>query len=178
MNRFYGHIKNEFCNATSSCYLRSLTKMNKKLFTLSTLSVVILLGCDPCRNLDCISSNIEGRFRFSNQENKNLLYGEFAVYDSIRFYSINGSDTTFYSQYTQPIGDNFPDSILHITFNPPTNSIVFIDYDGIEKDTLDLTFHSYGTECCGTITNITNFRYNNQIDLGAASLNSYMEIKK
>jgi hypothetical protein len=32
-------------------------------------------------------------------------------------------------------------------------------------DTLALSFKTYGTKCCGTITEISNFRWNNKENL-------------
>lgn len=127
-----------------------------------------IISCDPCDNLDCISDNHFGQFHIvSKTDGKDLVFGPNAIYDpsKIKFYSLNGTDTTFF-QYT-PI--KFPgngyDSILYVRFYPETSTPAYMKLDNLDTDTLAITYNTFKTKCCGTITEITKFRYNNSIDI-------------
>jgi hypothetical protein len=75
----------------------------KSLYSLfASILALTLISCDPCDNLDCISDNHFGQFRIvSKTDGKDLVFGPNAIYDQtkIKFYSLNGNDTTFF-QYT------------------------------------------------------------------------------
>lgn len=125
---------------------------------------LVFTSCDPCRNLECVTSDLELSFLFLDEAGNNVAYGDSAAYDSIRFYSLNGIDTTFYSARPYLYQRNsISDTAIAVEFNQPTTSDILIDYDGQEQDTLVLDITSRKTKCCGTISDIYSFRYNNAV---------------
>jgi hypothetical protein len=100
-------------------------------------------------------------------DGKDLVFGPNAIYDQskIKFYSVKGTDTTFFQYSPVKAPGNGYDSILQVNFHPETTTPVYIKLSNLDTDTLAITYNSYKTKCCGTITEITNFRYNNSIDM-------------
>lgn len=137
------------------------------------------ISCDPCNNFDCITSNYFGQFRIVNKtDGKDLVFGTNSIYDktNIKFYSLNGTDTTFFEYAPIKFSSNGYDSILNVKFYPETRTPVYMKLNDFDVDTLVLTYNSYETKCCGTITEITKYRYNNIIDI--SGVNGTQEIKK
>lgn len=140
--------------------------------------VFIFCACDPCRNLDCITDRIEGQFRIvATADGRDLIFGQNKIYDidQIRFYSVQGSDTTFFQ--TQAI--RFPgagyDSILYVRFFPIAE-IAYMRLNESDTDTLKISYNTRETKCCGTVAEITNFRLNSSINIPGD--NETQEIKK
>jgi len=129
---------------------------------------LILLSCDPCRNLDCINDNYFGQFRIvSKVDGKDLVFGPNRIYDKdkIKFYTLIGNDTTFYEYSPTKFAGNGYDSILYVKFFPEATASTYMKLSDTDIDTLAITYNSFNTRCCGTITEITKFRYNNSIDI-------------
>lgn len=123
-------------------------------------------------------SNYEGQFRIISQsDNKDLVFGPNKIYDisQIRFYSLNGTDTTFFQTKTIYAPGTGYDSILSVNFFPASPN-AYMRLSNGDVDTLNLAFHSINSKCCGTVTDINNFRLNNKIDMGNNS--TTREIKK
>jgi len=122
-------------------------------------------SCDPCNNLDCLSSNYFGQFRIvSTSDGRDLVFGAGSRYNSktIQFYSLNGNDTSYYDY--KPL--RFPGcghvSILYVYFYPETNKPVYMKLSDTDTDTLHLTYNAFKSRCCGIITSIQSFQYNNE----------------
>jgi hypothetical protein len=45
-----------------------------------------------------------------------------------------------------------------------------------DTDTLNIEYNTFTTKCCGTVTEITKYRYNNSIDIAGGR--GIQEIKK
>jgi hypothetical protein len=152
--------------------------MRSQVIILMAIFTTSLVACDPCKNLDCKYSNYFGQFRIiSKTDNKDLIFGPNKVYnkEQIRFYTIIGTDTTFFeTMATYQPGSGF-DSILAVNFFPAA-SIAYMRLSNGDVDTLILTYQSTPSKCCGTITEINNFKLNNATDLGNNSRTR--EIKK
>lgn len=121
---------------------------------------------DPCRNLDCISSIDYGQFRIVRKtDDKDLVFGPNKIYDknNIKFYSLDGADTHFFN-YRATKGSGQFDSILYVDFSPITD-VVYMKLSDNDIDTLNISYKVYGTKCCGTITEITKFRFNDTLDI-------------
>ncbi|WP_207493790.1 hypothetical protein [Aridibaculum aurantiacum] len=148
------------------------------LLTISVILATFFSSCDPCKNLDCISDNFFGQFRITSASTGNdLVFGSNRVYDKdqIRFYSLKGTDTTFLDY--QPIryaGTGY-DSVLYVHFFPPTD-VAYMRLSNGDIDTLHISYNTRTTKCCGTITEITKFRFNNMVDIPVD--NSTPELKK
>jgi hypothetical protein len=131
------------------------------------ISLFCFLSCDPCRSLDCASSNYYGQFRIvSSTTNKDLVFGPNKVYnkDQINFYSLSGIDTTFFPYQAIYFPGPGYDSILYVNFFPAQDT-AFMRLSNGDTDTLQLTYQAKTTKCCGTITEISNFRINNTINI-------------
>lgn len=141
--------------------------MKSLLFIFITMIASVLSSCDPCSNLDCVSSNYDGQFRIVSAATGNdLVFGPNRIYDAgkIRFYSLKGIDTTFLEYQPIKFGNGTYDSILTVRFYPETN-MAFIKLGNGDIDTLEVSYSIRDTKCCGGITTITKFRYNNTVDL-------------
>lgn len=154
-----------------SAYQILTMRLNLTVFTL--VASLISVCCNPCDNLDCIVSNDTGQFRLVSADDTDLLFGQHKRYnkDSIRFYSLEANDTTFLPVQAIRFPNTGYDSILVVQFsNQPQTAYMQLSNGDI--DTLQLTYKSYDTRCCGHITDIMNFRVNGKTDLpgGAGTL--------
>lgn len=137
------------------------------LFAFVMITAWFLISCDPCRNLDCLSSNYDGQFRLVSAGNGNdLVFGPTRVYDKnqVRLYALNGTDTIFFDYQTIKFSGAGYDSVLHVHFFPKTD-IAYMRLSNGDIDTLAITYTTKSSKCCGEITEITKFRYNNSIDI-------------
>ena len=147
-----------------------------KIFT--TLLILGLLLNSCCGSLDCLTGNYQGQFRIiKTADGKDLVFGANKIYDSrlIKFYSLNNNDTTFFHYQTERFPGNGYDSILAVDFypNPP---IAYMRLSDGDVDTLTISYTTRDTKCCGRITEITNFRFNNSTDIAGSK--GTQEIKK
>ena len=141
--------------------------MRRCLFTLSIAISVILSSCDPCKNLDCASDNYYGVFRIvAGNTGTDLVFGPNSIYDKkqIRFYALNEADTTFFACKAIKVEGANSDSALQVRFHTKSGT-AYIRFGNADIDTLNIFFSSNDTKCCGTFTEITNFRYNNTYDI-------------
>lgn len=91
----------------------------KKIIILSffCLTIVTFYSCDKCRYLDCYFGDTSGRFRIISKINGNdLVFGNNSIYDKskLKFFSLNGNDTSFFQYDYEPSSSNFRDSILKV----------------------------------------------------------------
>lgn len=150
---------------------------------LKILTLIISLGalfysCDKCGNLDCLTDNYYGQFRIVRaSDGKDLVFGPDKIYDKnkIKFYSLNAADTTFFDYQALRFPGAGYDSILHVRFFPRTD-VAYMKLSNADVDTLNISYRSIDTKCCGNITEITKFRLNNTIDIPADQ--GTQEIKK
>ena len=141
--------------------------MRSLLFLLIATIGIPLFSCDPCKNLDCATGNYYGQFRIvSATTGKDLVFGASRVYDknNIKFYSLKGTDTTFFDYQAINFGGVGYDSILHILFYPNPD-VAYMRISNGDIDTLNIFYKTTKSRCCRTITEITNFRYNNSVDI-------------
>lgn len=134
---------------------------------LTVMLATAFYSCDPCRNLDCVSDRYEGQFRITSATTgTDLLFGPNRVYDrnQVRFYALKGTDTTYFTQQAVRFGGTAYDSILQVRFYPQTD-VAYLRLSNGDIDTLAISYKTTPTRCCGTITEITRFRYNNAVDL-------------
>ena len=140
-----------------------------RLILLFLVSIILTLvySCDPCKNLECVASNFYGQFRIVSATNgQDLLFGPHKIYDKnqVRFYSLNGADTTYFESGTTQFSGTGYDSILYVHFFPNPD-VAYMRLSNGDIDTLNISYQSRQTKCCGTITEIKNFRFNNTVDL-------------
>lgn len=138
-----------------------------KFFTLTIILGSVLFSCNPCAHFDCLSNNYFGQFRIvSAADGKDLVFGPTKIYDKnqIKFYSLHGADTTFFDYETINFANTAYDSILYVHFFPKAD-IAYMRLSDGDIDTLKISYNTFETKCCGIITEITNFRFNNLIDI-------------
>ena len=138
-----------------------------KISTFTILLGLVFFSCDPCKNLDCLSDNYFGQFRIVNAiDGNDLVFGPTKIYEKsqIKFYSLNGVDTTFFNYQTIKFPNTGNDSILHVRFFPKVD-IAYMRLSNGDVDTLNISYKTFNTRCCGTITEITNFRFNNSVNI-------------
>jgi uncharacterized protein YuzE len=138
-----------------------------KFFTFTIILGLVFFSCDPCKNLDCVSDNYFGQFRIVNAtDGTDLVFGPTKIYDKnqIKFYSLDDADTTFFDYQTIKYPDTGYDSIIYVRFFPKAD-IAYMQLNNGDVDTLSISYNTFDTKCCGTITEITNFRLNNSVDL-------------
>jgi hypothetical protein len=148
-----------------------------KFFTGAIMLGLFIFSCNPCANLDCLSNDFDGQFRIvSAADGKDLVFGPSKIYDKnqIKFYSLQTTDTTFFNLETIRYPNVGYDSILLVSFIPKTD-IAYMRLSNGDIDTLSITYNSFNTKCCGTITEIKNFRFNNSVDIPGKGI---QEIRK
>ena len=136
-------------------------------FIIIILTTFLFYCCDPCANLDCLTSDYYGQFRIiSATDGKDLVFGPSKVYDKnlIKFYSLKGIDTIFFDYQPILFRNIGYDSILHVNFYPEAD-IAYMRLSDGDVDTFRISYNTFGTKCCGNITEITNFRLNNSVDI-------------
>ncbi len=144
-----------------------------------SLFVILFYACDKCRYFDCISSDTSGQFRIVSKVNGNdLVFGTNSIYDKnkIKFFSLNGTDTTFFQHSLVKYSGNNYDSILKVYFLTEPTEFTFIKLNNVDIDTLTMKYVSETTKCCGLVTTISKFIYNNTHDIGGNS--ETRELKK
>jgi hypothetical protein len=127
----------------------------------------LFYSCDPCKNLDCAADNYYGQFRIVRAtDGEDLVFGPAKVYDKnqIQFYSIKGTDTTLYDYKSIKFPGKDYDSILYVRFFPKADT-AYLRLSNGDVDTLNISYNTFHTKCCGTITEITDFRLNNSVDI-------------
>ena len=139
-------------------------------FFLIAFAAISGYSCNQCNYLDCAGDNYYGQFRIiSSVDGKDLVFGQNAVYNKnyIRFYSIKDKDTIFFDSENIKWSGGVSDSMIQVKFLPKTDTAFMRLSDG-DVDTLAVTFKTLDTKCCGNITEISNFRFNNKFDLAGS----------
>jgi hypothetical protein len=127
--------------------------------------LVVLYSC--CLD-DCIGNRLYGEFRIIRKiDEKDLVFGPTSLYDrkKIKFFSLNGIDTIDF-EFTV-IKDFGYDSILHVDFNSKP-ARVYLRLNTLDVDTIDMTYHTEHSSCCGTTEEITHTTLNASVDLGGS----------
>jgi hypothetical protein len=130
-------------------------------------SVLLIYSCTPCSNLDCPPPNTEGWFRVLNATNgKDLVFGADKRYDKkqVKFYGLNGSDTSFLEYKPEQYRGQGYDSVLFVYFKPAFET-VYMRLNDVDTDTLHITYKTVSGRCCGTITSVKEFTYNNKLKI-------------
>jgi len=129
-----------------------------------------LYSCDPCDILSCASDNHYGQFRLvSATDGTDLVFGPNHVYnkDQIKFYSLNGPDTTFFDYQTIRFPNTGYDSIVYVNFLPGT-AAAYMRLNNNDTGTIDITYIDVdGGKCCEDITVISKFRFQVHRRLGS-----------
>jgi hypothetical protein len=142
--------------------------MHSRITVLMKVFITTLFTSCTCANLDCKADDYSGQFRIvRGTDNADLVFGPQRIYDknNIRFYTLRGTDTTYFEYMPTATGTTAPeDSVLSVQFRPKSDT-AYMQLSNGDIDTLTLSFKTYGTKCCGTITEINNFRWNNKENL-------------
>jgi hypothetical protein len=137
------------------------------LFCCGVTMGMLWQSCDRCDNLECDTDSYHGQFRIvSAIDGTDLVFGNNRIYDKdkIRFYALKGSDTSVFEYSTVKFGNIGYDSILYVYFFPRTD-LAYMDLGNGDVDTLGISYETINDRCCGAITEITNYRFNNRVDI-------------
>ena len=112
-------------------------------------------------------SKLNGTFRIVSASNgTDLLFGPNKIYDKeqLKFYAISGTDTTYFEPRALKTENTGYDSILVVRFSSQPE-VAYLQLNNSDVDTIQITYATTNTECCGTISEIVNYRYNNAVDI-------------
>ncbi len=128
------------------------------------ISFVIILSSCCFGNRKCPQGNLGSSFRILNTINgEDLLFGPNSIYnkDSIKFFSIKGTDTMFNTYYagTHP---SQPDSFFTVGFYNKEQT-VYVKLNASDIDTMKLVYETYTSQCCDDVSTIKMMSYNNDI---------------
>jgi hypothetical protein len=129
----------------------------------SLIGALLVLSCDPCRNVDCKPDdhNYEAQLRVvSRTDGKDLVFGPTRIYnkEAIKFYTFNGTDTTFFQCQPYILKRTEYDSILLVNFFPKANT-AYMRLSNGDKDTLTFKYGTEQARCC-VINVITELSFN------------------
>ena len=116
-------------------------------------------------NRKCPEGNNSATFRIQNSTNGNdLVFGLSKIYnkDSIKFYSMSGTDTIFHSYMAGAYSDIPQDSLLFVRFDNRQIKTVYVRLNNIDVDTLNLNYSLSSSACCGDRINVSPVSYNNK----------------
>jgi hypothetical protein len=151
---------------------------NLKFIIAISITGLLFHACD-CSKVDCSPPDENfANFRIvSANDGTDLVFGPNKIYDKnqLQFYTINGSDTSFFENKLIKYPGVGYDSLIYVFF-PDAPGAAFIKLSNADTDTLDMTYQTVKTECCGSTKVIANYRYNNSIDIPGTS--AIQEIKK
>jgi hypothetical protein len=155
-----------------SINLKTIMLMRYFLHSLFAGVILVLLqSCDSCIGVDCKDNvNYKATLRIiSVLDGRDLVFGPSRLYqrDKIRFFSIKGSDTTFFTQRPLRLADNTPDSALLVDFSPKSDT-AFMQLTATDIDTVLLTYGEEAEWCC-VFNVVTSLRFNNANDTLKAS---------
>ena len=117
-----------------------------------------------CMEGKCNLEPGSSKFRIvSSLNGHDLLFGPTRIYnkDSIKFFSLNGTDTVFHS-----VGggvNNYPDmdSVLYVNFDYTHKDTVYVYLNNSIIDTLKLRYQIIDqSRCCPGYSDITSYNYN------------------
>jgi len=140
------------------------------------MAIISTLVSSCCAYVNC-SPNDYARFRILRASNgEDLVFGPNRLYDKdqIKFYSLHGTDTTFFN-YAPISGGVGLDSLLYVNFSS-LPEVAYIRLSSTDIDTLLVTHGSVKDRCCGTFEAIKKFRYNNALDVSMDA--GVQELKK
>ena len=130
-------------------------------------------------NRKCNQNYNSSRFRIVSLTNgQDLVFGPAKIFskESIKFYSLNGTDTIFHTYGAGPNPNPGQDSLLFVQYDYRNKEIVFIKLNNNDIDTLNLVYDVVdASPCCEDYTAVRPNLYNNsslqQISGGITLLN-------
>jgi hypothetical protein len=119
-------------------------------------------SCDYCSTIECSPGSLPVAFRLLNQTgDTDMVFGPAFSYhkDSIRFYTLAGSDTIGLQYQPSMLGN---DSVLLVNISLTTITNVYMELNAFDTDTFRVTYRNLNEKCCGAYTQIDSLRYNYQ----------------
>jgi hypothetical protein len=137
--------------------------MKGRIYSGIIFIVIFFSSCfiDPCSNLDCITDIHVGNFKIVRaSDGTDLAFGPLRQYDKnqIKFFALKGNDTVFYKADITVMGNGF-DTVFQVNFFPKTE-LAFLKLNSSDIDTLSISYKTYESKCCGIISEITGFKFN------------------
>ncbi|MEK7226147.1 MAG: hypothetical protein AAB221_10725 [Bacteroidota bacterium] len=137
-----------------------------KIFFYILLPIIILSSC-CLGNRKCNADDNSARFRIVSAINgQDLVFGSSKIYDknTIKFYSLTGTDTIFHHYGAGPNPNPGQDSLLYVNFDYRKKETVFVLLNNADIDTLNLTYETIdGSPCCPDHMDVKPSRYNSNL---------------
>ena len=109
----------------------------------------------------------EGWYRVVNSTNgQDLVFGPNSIYnkDSIKFFSISGSDTIIQQSYLSAVPNSGSDSMFVVYFSSQQREdTVYIRLNNSDIDTMQLTWKVDDSKCSKGAWGVSPYKYNNRI---------------
>ena len=135
--------------------------------TILSLAVLVMLLDSCCfGNRKCKSDYNSVRIRILNSGGQDLVFGPSRIYDknSIRFYSLNGTDTVHHRCEPGPNAIPGYDSLLYVDFDYSKQENVYVLLSSSDIDTLKLAYPVVdASPCCPDYSNVNTVSYNNNV---------------
>ena len=143
-------------------YLTTM-KYNVPLLLLLIVIATLESCCFASQKCDVEPRN-SSKFRFLDQNGKDLLFGDNKKYnaDSIIAYSLSGTDTVKHLCNKGPDTDNYEnkDSLLYVRYDYRQLTTVYLMLDDKDIDTIQLSKITEGSKCCGKYTELLPVSFN------------------
>lgn len=142
------------------------------------LTVIQIQSCDPCKDVDCTDTErYEAHLRMIRASNgTDLVFGTTRVYEKekLKFLSLKGGDTTFFSYEPFRLARDGYDSVLLVNFYPKSDT-AFISLNNVDVDTLTFSYGEAKARCC-MLKVISSLRFSNSADI--SNREGTVELKK
>ena len=142
--------------------------MRNILFFLIAFTATVISSCFPCEDVECDDTPPYMYFVLVNATGQDLVFGPNNIYDRNRFtfYALTATDSTFYDYRIVETGDQRFESALRVLFDP-IQEVAYMKLSDGDIDTLNISYTSTETACCGTSFEITHFHHNDSDDISA-----------
>lgn len=130
------------------------------------IASTLLIGGCCLGNRKCNQEDLNERYRVLNTSGMDLVFGPGKRFDknTIRFFSLNGTDTVFHHYGPGPNPDPGGDSLLFVSYDYRKYETVFVKLDPTDTDTISIRYEAVdGSPCCPDYTAAVTARYNSVV---------------
>jgi hypothetical protein len=127
------------------------------------IHLLLVFTSISCCSEKCNESINSAVFRIASAANgQDLVFGAGKIYnkDSIKFYSINGTDTIFHHYLAATYSNAIQDSLLFVSFDYRKKATVFVRLTNADTDTLNLIYDVRDSRCCPDYSRVIPNSYN------------------
>jgi hypothetical protein len=133
--------------------------------TIATFTLIIIIISSCCfGNRKCVGDDDSARFRLVRRtDGSDLVFGSSRLYDknSIRFYSLRGTDTIDHYYGPGPGASLNADSLLYVNGDHRQFDTVYLKLTTTDTDTLLYQYATVDGQCCPDFRMVRSVIYNN-----------------